>query len=105
MLIKREAPGFRVTIHVRNILLYCLIVQSQPYTIVIVNLRNKQQNEPCPPVTPVRLARAERLQGRQILVDMEIKHLALQMVSMREPLRKKSSKGMPSNMIIHMVRL
>lgn len=53
MLIKRKAPGFSVPVHVRNILLYGLIVQPQPYTIVIVDLREtRNRNKPCPLVTP-----------------------------------------------------
>lgn len=44
MLVKREAPGFSVPIHVGHILLYCLIIQPEPNTIIIVDLwENKQQ--------------------------------------------------------------
>lgn len=61
MLVKREAPGFSVTIHVRNILLYCLIIQPQPNTIIIVDLwETSNKNEPCPPVTVPWLARINR---------------------------------------------
>lgn len=74
MLVKREAPGFSVTIHVRNILLYCLIIQSQPYTIIIVDLwETSNKNEPCPPVTATRPAKTNRLQTRQDNGSMRIK--------------------------------
>lgn len=75
VLIKGQAPGFSVTIHVRNILLYCLIIQSQPHTIIIMDLQDISNNKPCPPVSPSGLARATGLQSRQIIVDMKIKHL------------------------------
>lgn len=60
MLVKREAPGFSVPIHVWNILLYCLIIQSEPDTIIIVDLwETSNRAEPCPPVTAnTPLARA-----------------------------------------------
>jgi hypothetical protein len=45
MLVKREAPGFSVTVHVRNILLYCLLIQSQPHAIIIVDLGKKKAKE------------------------------------------------------------
>lgn len=52
MLVKRQTPGFSVTIHVWNILLYCFIIQPQPNTIIIVDLwETSNKNEPCPPVT------------------------------------------------------
>lgn len=44
MLIEREAPGLGVAIHVRNILPYCLLVQSQPHAIIIVDLGEKKAN-------------------------------------------------------------
>lgn len=54
MLVKREAPGFSVPIHAGNVLLYCFIIEPEPYTIIIVDLQeNKQQSraQPCHPVT------------------------------------------------------
>lgn len=64
MLVKRQTPGFSVTIHVWNILLYCFIIQPQPNTIIIVDLwETSNKNEPCPPVTVLALARINRLQA------------------------------------------
>lgn len=49
VLIKREAPGFSVPIHAGNILLYRLIIESEPYTIIIVDLQeNKQKSRAMP---------------------------------------------------------
>lgn len=53
MLVKREAPGFSVPIHVGHILLYCLIIQPEPNTIIIVDLwENKQQREESTAIPP-----------------------------------------------------
>lgn len=43
MLVKRQTPGFSVTIHIRNIFPYCFIVQTQPYTIIIVDLQERNK--------------------------------------------------------------
>lgn len=49
VLVKREAPGFSVPIHAGNILLYCFIIEPEPYTIIIVDLQeNKQQSRAMP---------------------------------------------------------
>lgn len=38
VLVKREAPSFSVPIHAGNVLLHCLVIESEPYTIIIVDL-------------------------------------------------------------------
>lgn len=92
MLIKREAPGFSVTIHVRNILLYRLIIQSQPHTIIVVDLREiSNKNEPCLSVTPLRVERAERLQSRQITWNVETTHLVFAEGKYERNLKKKAA--------------
>lgn len=65
MLVKREAPGFSVPIHTGNILLYSLIIQSEPHTIIIVDLwETSNRAEPCLPVTAKRPLRdLQRLQN------------------------------------------
>lgn len=74
MLVKREAPGFSVPIHVGNILLYSLIIQSEPHTIIIVDLwETSNRAEPCLPVTANRLLRdPQRLQNVSAIVVREI---------------------------------
>lgn len=39
VLVKWEAPGFSVAIHTGDILFYCLIIEPEPYTIIIMDLR------------------------------------------------------------------
>lgn len=47
VLVKREAPSFSIAIHAGNILLHCLIVEPEPYTIIIVDLlTEKQRGDP-----------------------------------------------------------
>lgn len=77
MLVKREAPGFSVPIHVGNILLYSLIIQSEPHTIIIVDLwETSNRAEPCLPVTANRpLHDPQRLQNVCARVGGEILHV------------------------------
>lgn len=77
MLVKREAPGFSVPIHVGNILLYSVIIQSEPHTIIIVDLwETSNRAEPCLPVTANRPLRGpQRLQNVSARVGREIRHV------------------------------
>lgn len=85
MLVKREAPGFSVPIHVGNILLNCLIIQSEPDTIIIVDLwETSNRAEPCPPVTAnTALARASEA-AEPIVLMHSTNQLNLQRMSENE---------------------
>lgn len=43
VLVKREAPSFSVAIHAGNVLLHRLIVEPEPYAIIVVDLLTEKQ--------------------------------------------------------------